>query len=135
MRVLKFFACFTIVAVFFFGTLYVLDSQSTMPAQARVEGITLKPPFTRLEGSKVAWQSPAPPLEDFSDAPGFPERSPYLMFEGDKQMGPPHSSYAAVTTEGKGQFLHWTGYGFIFSASDNSDPNKNGRTYRVVRAP
>ena len=30
-----------------------------------------------------------------------------------------------MLTIGKGRFVHWVGHGFIFSASDNSDPNTN----------
>jgi hypothetical protein len=126
-----------IVALFFFGTLYVLDysapARIEARSEARVDGVLLKPPFRPAEGSKFAVVAPADGMNDLSDAPNAPERSPFVIYENDKKLGPAHSSYNAVATVGKGQFIHWINNGFIFTASDNSDPNTNGRTYRIVK--
>jgi hypothetical protein len=45
--------------------------------------------------------------------------------------GPPHAVYTEIVRLGMGQFTHYEDW-VIFSSSDNSDPNSNGRTYKVV---
>jgi hypothetical protein len=60
------------------------------------------------------------------------ERSAMMMYEDDKPLGPPHSSHADIAKLGMGRFSHWRGQGFVFSSSDNSDPETNGRSYRAV---
>jgi pectate lyase len=44
-------------------------------------------------------------------------------------LGLAHSLHADIIAHGKGRFSHW-GTSVYFSASDNTDPNQNGRTYR-----
>lgn len=130
MKLSRFLVGAAVVIGSFVVTLFLLDTYSP---QISAERTVLKPPFSRIEGSTVAWLAPAESLNDLSDAPNAPERSPFMMYENDKQIGPPHSTYLAVTTVGKGQFLHWIYHGFIFSATDNSDPNTNGRVYKIAR--
>jgi hypothetical protein len=60
------------------------------------------------------------------------ERSPVLIYEDGVPIGPAHSSYADVRDLGMGRYTHWTNQGFIFSSSDNSDPNTNNRQYWAV---
>jgi hypothetical protein len=60
------------------------------------------------------------------------ERSPVLIYEDGVSMGPAHSSYAAIRDIGTGRYSHWTNQGFIFSSSDNSDPNTNNHEYWAV---
>jgi SAM-dependent methyltransferase len=47
------------------------------------------------------------------------------------EVGPPHSVHQAIRQTGGGRFSHW-GYELYFSASDNSNPNSNGKRYRVA---
>lgn len=75
----------------------------------------------------------APELEQFSDSSDQPTRSPFVIYEGDKPLGPAHSLHADIEKLGNGRFSHWTGIGFIFSSSDGTDPRTNGRVYRPVR--
>ncbi len=60
------------------------------------------------------------------------ERSPVLLYEDGVLIGPAHASYADIRDIGMGRFSHWTKQGFIFSSSDNSDANANGRHYWAV---
>ena len=72
------------------------------------------------------------------------QRSRARLFEDGRELGPPHSLASEIFEQGAGRFLLWTGetngnararpYGsylssLYFSASDNSDPNTNGRAY------
>lgn len=77
----------------------------------------------------------APELEQFSDSSDHPTRSPFVIYEGDKPLGPAHSVHTDIEKLGHGRFSHWTGVGFIFSSSDGTDPRTNGRIYRPVRMP
>ncbi len=59
------------------------------------------------------------------------------LFEDDSKLGPAHSGHEAIRGVGEGRFSHWgskTGdtQTLYFSASDNSDPRTNGRTYKWV---
>jgi hypothetical protein len=64
-----------------------------------------------------------------ADSESNNERSPVLIYEDGVLIGPAHSSYADIRDIGMGRYSHWTGQGFIFSSSDNSDPNTNNREY------
>jgi len=61
--------------------------------------------------------------------------SDLVLLEDGKTLGPAHSSHASIRTDGKGRYSHWGSRSLYFSASDNSDPRKNGREYRVVYKP
>ena len=71
------------------------------------------------------------PFQDSTDTPDATERSPVLLYENSRLLGPAHSALAEISSSGKGRYLH-SNVGFVFSASDNSDPNVNGRRYWAV---
>ncbi len=58
--------------------------------------------------------------------------SQLLLFEDGRPLGPPHSPHADIREKGGGRYSHWTRETLYFSASDNSDPRTNGRTYEVA---
>ena len=58
--------------------------------------------------------------------------SPVMIYEDGKRLGPAHSNFADISKLGHGRFSYWTGQGFVFSTSDGSDPNSNGRRYWAV---
>lgn len=58
--------------------------------------------------------------------------SPIMVYEDGKPLGPAHSSFADVSKQGGGRFSHLKDAQFVFSSSDNSDPNTNGRSYWLV---
>jgi hypothetical protein len=59
--------------------------------------------------------------------------SPILLYEDDKPLGPPvQSNLWSIASIGEGRFSHWNHTGMVFSATDNSDPRKNGGKYWAV---
>lgn len=59
-----------------------------------------------------------------------PQRSPLVVYENGKPLGPAHAPFDSIRTFGKGRYNHWQDVVF-FTTSDNSDPRSNGRTYEV----
>jgi hypothetical protein len=60
------------------------------------------------------------------------------MFEDDKPLVPASSLHADIRERGMGAWSHWSFSGIpyvLFSASDNSDPNENGRKYELRVTP
>lgn len=57
--------------------------------------------------------------------------SPLRLFEDTRELGPASALIDDIRGGGSGAFCHW-GECLYFSASDNSDPNTNGRRYQVV---
>jgi hypothetical protein len=79
----------------------------------------------------------APLLVAVSDDPEHAQRSSARLFEDARELRPAHAQHVGIAAVGKGRFSHWTSAVYI-SASDNSDPRTNGRTYRlktVARLP
>jgi hypothetical protein len=71
------------------------------------------------------------PFESTADSNDNRTRSPLLLYEGTKLLGPAHSSSEDVGNIGQGRYLHWRNV-LMFSASDNSDINTNKRIYWAV---
>lgn len=99
----------------------------------------LNPPFLFDQGA--AWMArlySAPELaafEAWSDDLEHPYRSPLRIEEDGVPLGPAHSLHALIRDEGLGRFSHWGPQQvLLFSASDNSDPNRNGRLYTISGA-
>ncbi|MBR0900993.1 hypothetical protein JQ616_39065 [Bradyrhizobium tropiciagri] len=59
------------------------------------------------------------------------------LYEDDKLLGPANSAQQEIINKGAGRFAFyrdtWNYFGpaLMFSTSDNSDPNTNGRKYRL----
>jgi SAM-dependent methyltransferase len=97
---------------------------------ARVEAVNV--PFVHQRGQM--WQISAPQLcrlADNTSAPDEQHRSPVFVFENDRQLALPHSLHEDIRRRGTGRFSHW-GDCIYFSTSDGSDPNLNGRLYRLI---
>ncbi len=62
------------------------------------------------------------------DGGGNAAGSEVLLFEDTLPLGPQHSVHNDIRRLGRGRYDHW-GNALYFSASDNSDPRLNGRTY------
>lgn len=92
--------------------------------------VELARPFSPLAGHSFA--SSVPQLAQDADTSDNPQRSRYLLCEGSQIIGPAHSVHDEVARLGQGRYSHW-GDTIIFSASDNTDPNKNGRRYVAVQ--
>ena len=94
----------------------------------------LTAPFQKYSADGDAYMKPAPALTSAADTGQRPTQSNYLVCENGYPLGPPHSLHTDIAGKGKGRFSHWVTAGFVFSASDNSDPNTNGRTYTVTHS-
>jgi predicted O-methyltransferase YrrM len=60
------------------------------------------------------------------------------LFENGKPLGPAETLHDEIRQVGKGAWSHWTFSGIpmvLFSASDSSDPNENGRRYTLKSYP
>jgi hypothetical protein len=74
-------------------------------------------------------------VQDFGILPddaNNPTRSTLRIFENGVELNPAHSRHYDIQTIGKGSFSHWGDGSFVvvyFSASDNTNPKTNGRTY------
>jgi hypothetical protein len=55
-----------------------------------------------------------------------------LLFEDDKELGPPNSALDGIRNLGGGRYGLFGKPTFIFSSSDNSNPLENHRHYWVV---
>ena len=69
-------------------------------------------------------------LETRGDTNANPQQASTRLFEDDRSLGPSHSLHADISARGEGRYSHYRQH-LYFSASDNSDPRTNGRSYRV----
>jgi hypothetical protein len=67
-------------------------------------------------------------LSLIADGVDFWQRSTLRLFENDRPLAPSHSLHFMIRQTGGGAYSHWEGH-LLFSTSDNSDPNQNGRIY------
>ena len=68
------------------------------------------------------------------DSSGDNERSTLRLFEDGVELKPAHAAHVDIRNIGLGRFSHWITIGTTdesirFSASDNSNPKTNGRSY------
>jgi len=94
--------------------------------------LQIKGPYETSPGTHVAVYHGLDSLKSQADSATSPRHSPILLYEGKRQLGPPHSSAYDIMTLGNGRYSHWDNQGLVFSSSDNSDPNTNHRVYWVV---
>lgn len=60
-------------------------------------------------------------------------RSRLMVYEDGQPLGLAHALHDHIRTIGRGRFSHW-GQRLVFASSDNSDPNRNGRSYAYCTA-
>jgi hypothetical protein len=92
-----------------------------------------------IEG--FAYQAGTPFLIKYADNDPGNQRSPIVLYENLRPLGPPHSVHSDIQEIGHGRYSHWndnpnsgwrTIRGVLFSTSDNTDPRTNGRRYWAV---
>ncbi|QPF82651.1 hypothetical protein IC762_23260 [Bradyrhizobium genosp. L] len=97
----------------------------------------LRRPFTRYGKSPFAVIAKDKWFAGVADVPGqYDSSSPIVIYEDGKLLGPAHSTpHDQIGTLGQGRFSHWKGSSsiFVFSSSDNTDPETNGRDYWAVK--
>lgn len=118
------------------------DSKDSTPVSkgAVKEPIFSKPqqPVLQLDPKAVAPESglafsyATPQLASEADTSEQANRSPYLLMEDGKPLGPPHSIHDDIRKNGKGAWSHW-GQAIYFSSSDGTDPRQNNRKYALVK--
>ncbi|MCA6123629.1 hypothetical protein J6500_17250 [Bradyrhizobium sp. WSM 1704] len=124
------------IVVYFAAALWLQRSWQDPRPKGQVV-VPLLRPFEPL--SKAAFRANLPPeygeLASLADRPNVARdtRSPIVVYEGTTALGPSHSSFTEVSAGG-GSFAHWPDVGVVFSASDSTDPNWNGRRYWAVVA-
>jgi hypothetical protein len=91
--------------------------------------LIVSPPLSPLEG--YAYKVSIPQLSSFGDTAEWATRSPAVMCEDDHQIGPGHAPFLEIVQKGAGRFSHYNDM-VVFSSSDNTDPNSNGRRYKIV---
>lgn len=96
---------------------------------ASIQPAELRRPFRARAG--YAFETD---LEDYaksSDDAGNPRRSRLMVYEDGIPLGFAHQTHADIERYGRGRYSHWRRL-LIFSSSDGSDPNLNGRCYAVA---
>jgi hypothetical protein len=103
---------------------------------------TLTPPPVKNARQLQGFQKPWPDrfvyvvradrLREFEDADEANQKSPIILYEDDKPLGPPHSAHHDIEQLGQGRYAHLKNQGILMSTSDNSDPRTNGRRYYFV---
>jgi len=94
--------------------------------------VRMRKPFETFRGSHMAVDHTLDRLTEFADDRDNYYGSPVQLYEDDRPLGPPHSPHTDIIALGRGRYSHWKPQGMVFSSSDNSNPNTNGRQYWAV---
>lgn len=89
-------------------------------------------PFHHAGGHAYAINLPAH-LAEGADNETNHMRSRVMVYENGAPLGLAHCMHDTIRKYGEGRFSHWGG-DLVFSTSDNSDPNTNGRNYAYCEA-
>lgn len=106
------------------------DNARWKTLQAERTVVPLAGPFHHQGGHGYAVNLP-PELASGADDNSNHMRSRVMVYEDGVPLGIAHCLHDAIREHGKGRFSHW-GETLVFSTSDNSDPNANGRSYGYV---
>jgi SAM-dependent methyltransferase len=68
-----------------------------------------------------------------ADHPIYPRFSFLVVYEDGSPLPHPHSSHADIRSLGHGRYVHWQEH-LVFSATDNTDPLTNKRSYQFSTA-
>jgi hypothetical protein len=120
-------------AVYFALALHADRSGSYFVPKGKIVAQLVRP-FYKEGNATIAAPNQAKQFEAFADDPKIEgdSTSPLLIYEDHQLLGPAHNTFADIHNLGAGRYAHWKGTGIVFSSSDNSDPNTNGRKYWAV---
>jgi hypothetical protein len=125
-----------VVVISFVITLAVLDfADNGLPRCPTGSTTPLTGPFSKFDATGYAYIAPVPVFDKFADSGDNGNRSRMFICEDGKVLGPAHSPHSDIAKIGRGRFSHWRDIGFIFSTSDNTNPNNSGRRYSAVDPP
>jgi len=122
-------ACALGATALYFSAALGLKYSYAPPAEPPGKKILLHRPFGRF--GNFGASARLPELSVFADRPGEDARSSVLLYEGDRPLGPPHTSHGEIAELGHGRFSHWEGL-VAFSSGDGTDASTNGRRYWAV---
>lgn len=95
------------------------------------ETVQLNPAaMTHREGLLWHWHGPELP---WGDVEGAPRASRLVLEEDGHPLGPAHALHQDIAALGGGRHSHW-GRDLLFSSSDGSPPDRNGRRYTLSLA-
>jgi hypothetical protein len=126
----KAIAALGIIAASFFVTLWVMNY--VWPPCPPETATALVRPFEKFGLPGFAYVTALPKLNSVGDSSDAPTRSNLLVCENNNLLGPMHTAHTEIAKDGHGRYSHWAN-NLVFSASDNTDPNTNGRNYSVVQ--
>ena len=132
---LKIVGGIAIVLISFYISLQLLEYFDKQPAAdvanlCESSGrIVLRRPFEIKFGFAV--EADISSFQNIADLNEGPSRSPLILCEENRQLGPAHSLHDDIRKIGLGRYSHW-GTVILFSSSDNSDPRVNNRIYSIV---
>jgi hypothetical protein len=113
---------------------YATDEDSATTPDLRTplaSGVPLGGRATHNGG--FAWIVHAPDFARFADTAQSPRRSVLSLLEDGRPLGPAHQLHENIRRLGEGRLSHWDEW-LLFSTSDNTDPNTNGRHYQMAYA-
>jgi hypothetical protein len=122
------FGAIALLVALFEGASFAMNT--IYPPCPSGERIEMPRPFSKHGG--VSYYTNLPNLGRISDDIRHPDRSTIVVCEGSRMIGPAHALHDEISKHGRGRFSHW-GNAIIFTTSDNSDPNTNGRGYLAIR--
>ena len=96
-----------------------------LPPYDRVGGLAFRPLLTPGASALITGLGDDPAVED-------DRRSPLVLYENKTLISRGHSTFADIANTGSGHLAYWTTGELIFSSSDKTDPNRNGRFYWAV---
>jgi hypothetical protein len=105
---------------------------TTSSDQQKIIKQDLAGPFKHEQGH--CWIVELPALARWSDSQPQQENSTLMIYEDGRPLGLAHAQHDNIRKMGQGRFSHW-GEALYFSASDNSDPNTNGKHYTITASP
>ena len=100
-----------------------------LSGQKALNRIQLKKPYQQEIG--LCWMVQLVKYLPIADNAEYPNRSTFLLYEDDKLLQPAHAIHEDIRNLGAGRYSHWNKV-LYFSTSDGSDPNTNGREYRII---
>jgi hypothetical protein len=122
------------LSVYLPATYWLEGSYQPKPGPSRAGLVVkLRRPFSPFGvGRSLAFVAVEPSLDGMADDTER-SKSPVLLYEDDEALGPAHSEHLDIVRLGGGRFSHWiTFHGFVFSTTDGTNPNRNGRDYWAV---
>jgi SAM-dependent methyltransferase len=111
-------------------TEYLFSRISESPKWRKIDAARIRQPMATpyAPTGGHAFIFNVPKLAACADSGENHMRSRVMIYENDRPLAIAHCTHADVRGHGGGRFSHW-GNELIFSTSDNSDPNTNGRKY------